>query len=80
MIKVGQIYELPISKGRVIVTKVENIKKDKRYDFIYFINNYGLQERLWRISVEETLKLVAEYDTWQQAVNSKEFNDVEIHN
>jgi hypothetical protein len=24
---------------------------------------------------EETLKLIAEYPTWQEAVNSKEFND-----
>ena len=73
MIKVGQIYELPISKGRVIVTLIENNKKDKRYDFIHFINNDGFQECLWRKSVEETLKLIAEYPTWQEAVNSKEF-------
>lgn len=75
MIKVGQIYELPISKGRVIVTKVENNKKDKRYDFIYFIDNNGLQECLWRKSVEETLKFITEYPTWIEAVNSKEFNN-----
>lgn len=72
MVKVGQIYQLPISKSPVIVTKIIN-KKDKQYDWIYFINDEGLQERLWRKSVEETLKLIAEYPTWQEAVNSKEF-------
>ena len=72
MIKEGQIYQLPISKSPVIVTFIKN-KKDKQYDLIYFITNEGLQECLWRKSVEETLKLIAEYPSWQEAVNSKEF-------
>ena len=74
MIKVGQIYKLPISKSSVIVTNIEN-KKDKQFDWIYFITEEGLQERLWRKTVEETLELLAEYPTWQEAVNSKEFNN-----
>lgn len=73
MIKVGQIYELPISKSPVVVTNIVN-KKEKHFDLIYFITVDGLQERLWRKSVEETLKLIAEYPTWQKAINSKEFN------
>ena len=72
MIKVGQIYKLPISKSSVIVTNIEN-KKDKQFDWIYFITEEGLQERLWRKTVEETLELLAEYPTWQEAVNSQEF-------
>lgn len=72
MIKVGQIYKLPISKSPVIVTNIEN-KKDKQFDWIYFITEEGLQERLWRKTVEETLELLAEYPTWQEAVNSPEF-------
>ena len=75
MIKVGQIYKLPISKSSVIVTNIEN-KKDKQFDWIYFITEEGLQERLWRKTVEETLELLAEYPTWQEAINSKEFRGV----
>lgn len=72
MIKVGQIYELPFSKSPVVVTNIVN-KKEKHFDWIYFLTDEGLQERLWRKSVEETLKLIAEYPTWQEAVNSPEF-------
>ena len=78
MIEVGQIYKLPISKSPVIVTNIEN-KKDKQFDWIYFITEEGLQERLWRKTVEETLELLAEYPTWQQAVNSPEFKGDRIN-
>ena len=78
MIKVGQIYKLPISKSSVIVTNIEN-KKDKQFDWIYFITEEGLQERLWRKTVEETLELVTEYPTWQEAVNSPEFKGDRIN-
>jgi len=71
MIKVGQIYLLPISKTPIIVTKIIK-RKDKKYDEILLLNEDGLQERLWRF-VLEGFDLLAEYDTWQEAVNSKEF-------
>lgn len=72
MIKVGQIYELPFFKSPAVVIRIEP-QHERRFDWIYLITNDGQQERLWRQSVEETLKLIAEYPTWQQAVNSKEF-------
>ena len=72
MIKVGQIYQLPISKTPVIVTRIVT-RKDKKYDDIYLLNVDGLQERLWKCVVEG-MDLIAEYSTWQEAVNSKEFN------
>lgn len=71
-VKVGQVYKLPYSKSPVVVIRIDP-KKEKRFDWIYFITDDGRQERLWRTSVEETLELVAEYNTWQEAVNSKEF-------
>lgn len=72
MIKVGQVYKLPYSKSSVVVIRIES-KKEKRFDWIYFITDGGQQERLWRTSVEEMLELIAEYPTWQEAVNSPEF-------
>ena len=72
MIKVGQVYKLPYSKSPVVVIRIES-KKEKRFDWIYFITDGGQQERLWRTSVEEMLELIAEYPTWQEAVNSPEF-------
>lgn len=61
MIKVGQIYQLPISKTPIIVTKIIK-RKDKKYDEILLLNEDGIQERLWRF-VLEGFELVAEYDT-----------------
>ena len=71
MIKVGQIYQLPITKTPIIVTRIVT-KKNKKYDDIYLLNEDGLQERLWRLVVED-FDLLAEYPTWQDAVGSKEF-------
>lgn len=71
-IKVGQVYELPFTRSNVVVTYIEH-KEDSAFDWIYLLTIEG-QDRLWRKTVE-TLKLVAEYPTWQEAVNSKEFNN-----
>lgn len=71
MIKVGQIYQLPISKTPIIVTHIIK-RKDKKYDEILLLNEDGLQERLWRF-VLEGFDLLAEYSSWQDAVGSKEF-------
>jgi hypothetical protein len=76
-IKVGQIYELPFSKSPVVVIRIEP-QHERHFDWVYLITDDGQQERLWRKSVEETLKLIAEYPTWQEAVNSKEFNNETI--
>ena len=71
-VKIGQVYKLPYCKSPVVVIRIEP-KKEERFDFIHFITDEGKQERLWRIAVEETLELIAEYPTWQEAVNSHEF-------
>lgn len=71
-VKVGQVYKLPYTKSPVVVIRIEP-KIEDRFDFIHFITEEGRQERLWRIAVEETLELVAEYPSWQEAVNSPEF-------
>lgn len=79
MVSIGQVYELPFSKNPVVVTHIKCNKennKDKKYDWIYLITDEGLIERLWRVSVEETMKLLAEYPSWQVAVNSTEFRGV----
>lgn len=69
-VRVGQIYELPVTKGRVVVIRCE--ETESQFDFVYFIFNDGNVERLWKKTVKE-LKLIAEYPTWQDAVNSPEF-------
>lgn len=74
MIKVGQIYELPETKSRVVVIRAPETKSP--LDWVCFIFDNGYTERLWQKTVKE-LKLIAEYPTWQEAVNSKEFNNVE---
>ena len=74
-VKVGQVYKLPFSKSPVVVIRIEP-KYEKHFDWIYLITDEGQQERLWRKSVEETLELIAEYDTWNEAVNSPEFKGV----
>lgn len=71
MIKVGQIYQLPITKTPIIVTRIVT-KNDKKFDDIYLLNIDGITERLWR-NVVEGFDLLAEYNTWQDAVSSKEF-------
>ena len=71
MIKVGQIYQLPISKTLIIVTRIVT-KKDKKFDEIYLLNVNGITKYLWR-NVVESFDLLAEYNTWQEAVGSKEF-------
>ena len=70
IIKVGQIYELPETKGRVVVIRAPETKSP--LDWVYFIFDNGYTERLWQKTVKE-LKFITEYPTWQEAVNSKEF-------
>lgn len=77
MIKPGQIYKLPITGGRFVVyATVGEMNPDKGdlYDWIYILLADGYKDRLFRKTVEE-MKLIAEYPTWQEAVNSPEFNE-----
>lgn len=77
-IKVGQIYEAICDgyKERFVLTKkyqpVEGLS-DVRFDVVY-------QDGVCRTNVVEyyvanSCKLIAEYPTWQEAVNSKEFKN-----
>lgn len=72
MIKAGQIYELPETKGRFVVIRALETKSP--HDWVYFIFSNGYTDRLWQKTAKE-FKLIAEYPTWQEAVNSKEFKE-----
>ena len=64
-IKVGQIYKT--KKSLIIITRVKDCNTS-------FINHKGYAETTPALLVKSNLKLLAEYPTWQEAVNSKEFN------
>lgn len=76
MIKVGQIYEEPSEYGfKYAITKVrphsdKNIKK-----YYQAICDDGTVFDILIEADVKTDKLIAEYPTWQEAVNSKEFRD-----
>lgn len=63
-IKVGQIYKT--KKSLIIITRVKDCNTS-------FINHKGYAETTPALLVKSNLKLLAEYPTWQEAVNSKEF-------
>ena len=66
MIKVGQIYFIPYLGGKTVVSWIRNDKtefaliRDDGFTFTGSEKDYD-----W--------ELIAEYPTWQEAVNSKEF-------
>jgi hypothetical protein len=70
MIKPGQIYKSP-NGYKVLITLVD-------FKDICSISNDGSCS-VWDIKIgkiiEEGAILVAEYPTWQEAVNSKEFKE-----
>jgi hypothetical protein len=75
MIKVGQIYKVNVDYTKYntvfIITRIEN-------ETIYFVSNIGYAIGRDTILLENDIKdkyikLIAEYPTWQEAVNSKEF-------
>lgn len=70
-VKVGQIYGLPWTKSPVVVTNI-HCTPEEQLDMVYVISASGAQEKFWRKTVE-TMELIAEYPTWQEAVNSPEF-------
>lgn len=71
MIKVGQIYKT--KRGNIwCVIKVDLLKSPM--SFVYLIESGGFTDEMMKKKVEEELSLIAEYPTWQEAVNSKEFN------
>lgn len=66
MIKVGQIRSFDVVE--FVVTKYDTLTD--RFDCIY---KTGETDNWSKAYIEEYGKLIAEYPTWQEAVNSKEF-------
>lgn len=77
MIKVGQIYKKKNIKSRnKNHTTIYVITSPKVRGKVYTINNFG--RGALRFAEDFDCKdLIAEYPTWQEAVNSPEFNEVE---
>lgn len=75
MIKIGQIYKTKFLKYILAVTYIKPLteKQVNPVDAIYCISPYGDHQIMDRCVLEEGT-LIAEYPTWQEAVNSKEFN------
>ena len=69
-IKVGQIYKSP--DGVMVITQINKHLNSLRYDYIY---NDGMTLSYMREDevLSPDTELVAEYSTWQEAVNSNEF-------
>lgn len=68
MIKVGQVYKSLLTDTIRVVTSIG-------YDTVSTIDTYGDCEEWIYDNLVEYIKweLVAEYDSWQEAVNSPEF-------
>lgn len=72
-IKVGQIYQTK-NCGKLIIKKhiFTGGASGKRERVILYFENHREQECYFDVFSYES-KLLATYDTWQEAVNSKEF-------
>lgn len=74
MIKVGQIYQEPNKYGiKYVITRVRSHNNGvvRRYYHVICNDGYVFDE-LFETDIEQA-KLIAEYPTWKEAVNSKEF-------
>lgn len=70
MIKAGQVYKYTTEPSiRFIVTQDYDYRT--RYDYIQ--NNGCTRSYVWENDLLYKTELIAEYPTWQEAVNSKEF-------
>lgn len=70
-IKVGQIYKTDVTETMFVITYICG-------DYTYFVTNVGYANERKKSLVEQDIienfiKLIVEYDTWQEAVNSPEF-------
>jgi hypothetical protein len=76
MIKPGQIYKTKFLQYIMAVTYIEPWieGQENPIDDIWCIYPHGEPEIRQRSVVEEGT-LIAEYPTWQEAVNSKEFKE-----
>ena len=69
LIKVGQIYNSEILGGKVVITWIADDKT--KY---HMIRNDGFMFYSSVFSRNDS-EFIAEYPTWQEAVNSKEFKN-----
>ena len=72
-IKVGQIYKSNLTLAIKVITLVDDDCEE-----VSVVHSEGFVDR-WRFDdiANCNWELLAEYPTWQEAVNSKEFNNVE---
>lgn len=79
MIKPGQIYKTKFPQYIMVVTYIEPWieGQENPIDDIWCISPQGEPQIMQRIVMEEGT-LIAEYPTWQEAVNSKEFKNGDI--
>lgn len=70
MIKVGQIYNIPYLGGKIVVTWIRADETE-----FYSVRNDGFFFVSKGLYFDDKAELIAEYPTWQEAVNSKEFNE-----
>lgn len=70
MIKQGQIYRVHSKYGRIIHCITTSVNRGK----CYTITNKGKGYIRWAEDFAGK-ELIAEYPTWQEAVNSKEFRN-----
>ena len=74
MIKVGQIYKDNNGDENFVITmEYETPLGIKKYDLIYQSGVVGDYQSEQQVLLYTTL--IAEYPTWQEAVNSKEFKN-----
>lgn len=66
-VKVGQIYFSKILAGKIVITWVSN--DGAKY---HMIRDDGFIFRGW---IDRDDEPIAEYPSWQEAVNSKEFRE-----
>lgn len=75
MIKVGQIYQEPSKYGlKYVITRVRpcNTGVVRKYYHAICDDGYVVFNKLFKTDIEQD-KLIAEYPTWKEALNSKEF-------
>lgn len=80
MIKVGQVYEFKEKDksgiDRIVVTKVYPPTKDfKFYRYDLILQDGEAWEWARYNDIQKYMVLVAEYPTWIEAINSKEFKE-----
>ena len=67
MIKVGQVYNVPHLGGKVVITWISG---DNTEFFCVRQDGFFFKGSCW---YQDDYNFIAEYKTWQEAVNSPEF-------